>query len=61
MIIFFILTIIIFAIVDYSTSALLFFVISPMIYDLDCIVKNWWNCQKTSQKFKKSSLKLDDV
>lgn len=61
MIIFFVLTIIIFIIVDYSTSALLFFVISPMIYDLDYIVKNWWNSQKTSQKIKKNSLKLDDV
>lgn len=57
MIIIFILTIIIFAIVDYSTSALLFFAISPMIYDLDCIVKNWWNYQKTSQKNQKEFFK----
>lgn len=61
MIILFILTIIIFAIVDYSTSALLFFAISPVIYDLDCIAKNWWNYQKTSQKIKNKPLKLDDV
>lgn len=61
MIILFILTIIIFAIVDYSTSALLFFAISPMIYDVDCIVKNWWNSQKTLQKIKINPLRLDDV